>query len=282
MCAIVIDSIAELEADDLLEGVLHEAVIEAAVESIAESTADSNGRWLTRGTHARSRADGPLRLPHLATDPEAAFVDAASQGVLLERLLFDGLAHKIAMAGENLLLRDALALTADEMLAELLMHTTLAVGQRREEAAALRPIGAAHARLTAQLLVEVMAEGLARMPLEALLPSPPRAPAATRRLRGSTPATGGGARSQQASEPASTQRTRETTTTSRASASESRRSSGSGSDSGSRSVSGSGSGSDSGSGSASESESQSGSASDSRSDSATSASQSPQPINQGN
>jgi hypothetical protein len=85
---------------------------------------------------------------------------------VLERLLFDGPAHKLALAGDGLLLRDALSLICDSYIGDMLLHRSLSVAQRREEARPDRPLGALHAKLATDLLLEAMIAGLAAMPLD--------------------------------------------------------------------------------------------------------------------
>ncbi|KAG8460873.1 hypothetical protein KFE25_010624 [Diacronema lutheri] len=166
MRRVALEALAEVEADQLLDAALREACMESALDALAEHRSETASQWLTRGTRARAPGEPPLHLPHLASDTEAIYIDGVCQAVLLERLLFDALAHKLALAGDNLLLRDAMATVTDELLAETLMQRSLAVAQRREDAAPERPLGAAHAELTTELLLEALIGGLAAMPLD--------------------------------------------------------------------------------------------------------------------
>lgn len=250
------EAACEHAADELLGSVLREEAADSALDALSECAAEASNAWLSRrkraarGARPRQPREPPLRLPHLSSDPEAWDVDKASQAVVLERLILDALMHTLVTSGESVLVRDAMQVCSDEWLSEILMHRALSVAQRREEAAPSKPLGAAHAQLTTELLLEAMVAGLARLPVDEepadarqpLLPlpssSPPSQPAppvqasATppRTQRAPTRDSAGTAKSTRRAAPASTSDTVSDLNT------EPPDSSGSGSESGSRSA----------------------------------------------
>lgn len=162
------EALAELDAEALLEGALAEACARAARDALAERAAEAAARVvpLRSYTQLPSRPRGPPPAAREPAEPDARLVERLGRSVVLERLLFDALAHKLARAGESLLVRDAASHVSDELLSDLLLRRCLAVAQRREEADPARPLGAARAQLTADLLLEAMIAGLVSLPLD--------------------------------------------------------------------------------------------------------------------